>query len=166
MVEHVDVTDPAVEQRREWWREAATMAFYVAVVLGATLVVVDDPAVGALLRLVWGTAIGLAVAHVFAFRLAAVLVERGSPGRHAWELVLAQVAGAVLVPAFVSLVVLVVGGADPAEAARFALAVFIGASAFGIGRGAGAGRVRSIVFAAIVLAVAIGVMVVKYVLSH
>lgn len=166
MAEHVDVADPAVEHQREWWRESATMAFYVAVVLGATLVVVDDPAVGGLLRLVWGTAIGLAVAHAFAFRLAAVLVERGSPGRHAWDLVLAQVAGAVLVPTFVSLVVLAIGGDDPAEAARFSLALFVGASGYGIGRAAGAGPVRSAVFAAIVLVVATGVMAAKYALSH
>src|SRR5262245_49555690 len=53
-------------------REAVTMALYVSIVLGAEFVAVVDLAeeepstIGA----IWGTAIGVALAHVFAFNLA------------------------------------------------------------------------------------------------
>lgn len=161
MADETDVDD----HRREWWLEAATMAFYVAIVLGAALLVVE-PDLGRLLGVVWGTALGLAIAHVFAFRLAANLVEEGPPGPHNLELIGAQLAGATLVGVIVTLAVLVIPGDDSAEVARFSLAAFIGLSAYGIGRTSGASRTRSVVFAAIVLVVANAVVVAKYLLTH
>lgn len=158
-------TETIDAHRREWWREAATMAFYVAVVLWAALLVVE-PDVGRLLGIVWGTALGLAVAHVFAFRLAATLVEAGRPSRETLGLVGAQLVGAGVVALLVTAFVLLVPGDQPDEVARFSLAAFIGITAFGIGRSTGASRTRSVVFAVVVLVVAVAVVVTKYLLTH
>ena len=73
---------PALDAHRdEIWREAATMVLYVSVVEIAELAalpeshftngVVSGPVGAGLLAIVWGTAIGLALAHWFAFRIAA-----------------------------------------------------------------------------------------------
>src|SRR3954471_346801 len=69
------------EARREVLREAVTMVLYVSVVLIAELAAIPEEhfadgrvtgAVGGqLLAIVWGTAVGLAVAHWFSFGLAA-----------------------------------------------------------------------------------------------
>lgn len=160
-----DETGVVDTHRREWWLEAATMAFYVAVVLGAALLVVE-PDLGRLVGVVWGTALGLAIAHVFAFRLAANLVEAGPPGPHNLQLIGAQLTGATVVGVLVTVAVLLVPADDPAEVARLALAAFIGLSAYGIGRSTGASRTRSVVFALIVLVVAVAVVVTKYLLTH
>lgn len=141
------------------------MAFYVAVVLGAALLVVA-PEVGRLLAVVWGTTLGLAIAHVFAFRLAAILVDGGRPGRHNLDLILAQLAGAVVVAVLVTAAVLAIPAQDPSEVARFSLSAFVGIGAYGIGRSRGASRTRSMVFAVLVLVVATAVTVAKYVLTH
>jgi hypothetical protein len=57
-------------------REAYTMALYVAICLLAALAAVSEPALdeGAhTFELVWGTTVGLALAHWFAFRMSARL---------------------------------------------------------------------------------------------
>ncbi|HLT95304.1 MAG TPA: hypothetical protein VK070_00810, partial [Acidimicrobiia bacterium] len=61
----------------EWRREAFTMAFYVAVCLIAALAVVGDEASVPILGIIWGSTVGLALAHLFAFRLAARVVGGG-----------------------------------------------------------------------------------------
>src|SRR4051794_3274387 len=76
-----DVNGRMGEARAEVLREAVTMGLYVSVVLIAELAAIPEthlaggrvtgPVGGQLLALVWGTAVGLAVAHWFAFRLAA-----------------------------------------------------------------------------------------------
>lgn len=142
------------------------MAFYVAVVLLAALFVAVERESGRLLALVWGTTLGLAVAHLFAFRLAAVLVGRGSAGSDTWSLAGAQLAGAALVGLLVTVAVLVIPGDDRAEVARFSLAAFVGLSGYAIGRSAGASQVRSVGFAMGVLVLATAVAGIKYALTH
>ena len=56
------------------------MSLYVAIVLLAALMVVPDSSGHGdvqVLGLVWGTTIGLALAHLFAFRVSARLVSEG-----------------------------------------------------------------------------------------
>jgi hypothetical protein len=60
-------------------KEAWTMALYVAVCLIAALAALQNVTAvpGHILGLVWGTTVGLAVGHVFAFRIAGRLVHDG-----------------------------------------------------------------------------------------
>jgi hypothetical protein len=65
--------------RKEGW----TMALYVAICLIAALSALQNVVAVSwhVLGLVWGTTVGLVLAHVFAFRIAGRLVHEGnSPG--------------------------------------------------------------------------------------
>jgi len=55
------------------------MALYVAIGLIAALTALENVTAvpGHILGLVWGTTVGLALAHVFAFRIAGRLVQDG-----------------------------------------------------------------------------------------
>jgi predicted membrane protein len=70
-----DVGD-RVELRKEAW----VMALYVAVCLLAALTAVAEEASDGHVRafgIIWGTTIGLALAHAFAFRVSARIVAQG-----------------------------------------------------------------------------------------
>src|SRR6185503_3488583 len=77
-------------------REAVTMALYVGVVLAAEFVAVEEHAVDepSTVAVIWGTAIGVALAHVFAFNLAARLFAGGRLDRGTRRAVWAQLASA------------------------------------------------------------------------
>ena len=67
-------------RQNEQRKEGFTMALYVSVCLLAALTGLPDDAdrhTLDVLGIVWGTTIGLALAHLFAFRLSARLVESG-----------------------------------------------------------------------------------------
>src|SRR5690242_8828110 len=104
------------EERVEIWREAAVMVLYVSVVEIAELAAIPEdhfsnghasgPVGTTLLAIVWGTAVGLAIAHWFAFRLAAPGFRGERPTRLDTKIGLAQVGGAVFVATMSSLPVL------------------------------------------------------------
>jgi hypothetical protein len=81
----------ASSHRAHLVREAATMVLYVSVVEIAELAAIPEehfahgratgPVGGALLAIVWGTAVGLAIAHWFAFLVAAPAFRGQSPTR-------------------------------------------------------------------------------------
>lgn len=137
------------------------MGFYVAVCLVAALAAIDDQHHAPTLVIVWGTTIGLALAHLFAFQFAAQIVEGVSIGRHVKQLAAAQMIGAVAVAAVVSVPALAVEAPADVEAARFVLAGVIGAPAYLLARGRGADLTRSVVFALAVLLVSSFVAYVK-----
>src|SRR6478736_4524646 len=90
-----------LEERTELLREAATMVLYVSVVEIAELATLPEghfsggrvtgPVGVQLLAIVWGTAIGLALAHFFAFRIAAPGFRGESPTRHDTRIGVVQV---------------------------------------------------------------------------
>lgn len=144
--------------RRELERELTTMAFYVAIVVEAELIalwVADQPS-GAppthgleLVGLIWGTALGLAVAHLFAFQLAARgRAAPGDPGdrhwrRFRWELGLAQVAGAAAVAAFCTVPVILGEDATGLQRAIWAPEVLIALAGYASSRTSGRARLPS-----------------------
>ena len=76
------------------------MALYVSVCLLAALTGLPDQTdrhLLGVLGIVWGTTIGLALAHLFAFRLSARLVESGELRREDRELAFAQLVGATAI---------------------------------------------------------------------
>ena len=100
-------TDGSGDEAR---REAYTTALYVAICLLAVLTAVADrPESGHLsvFELVWGTTIGLTLAHWFAFRLSARLVGAGAFGRHDAEAAAAQLGGALAVAVLATVPVVV-----------------------------------------------------------
>jgi len=145
----------------EWRREAFTMAFYVAVVLIAALVAFDDSRRLPALGLVWGTTVGLALAHLFAFDLATRLVKGSFKSDDDRSLASAQLTGAVAVALVATVPVLLFPDERVLDAMRFVLSALIALAAFAVGKNSGASTLRSSVFAVLVLIVGVAVALIK-----
>lgn len=148
-------------------REAVTMALYVCIVLAAEFVAGAQEAVdeASTIAVIWGSALGVAIAHVFAFNLAARLFAGGrvAPGtrRAAW----AQLGAAAAVAAILTVPFLILSLGPALDTAGYLLAALIGVTAYVASREAGAGRARSLLDGLVVLAIAIAVVSVKVSLS-
>jgi hypothetical protein len=142
-------------------REAYTMAFYVAVCLVAALLAIDREVHQPTLVIIWGTTIGLAVAHLFAFRLAGRLVGTAEADPELARLAAAQLAGAAAVAAVATVPAVLVPPPHDVEVSRLVLSGVIGLGAYVVARGSGAGKLRSTVFGLSVLAAGVTVALVK-----
>jgi hypothetical protein len=150
-------------------READMMAFYLATTLLVALSVAPDaapPPVPELLLIVWGTTVGLAVAHWFALGLSAYLVD--DPGLHHTpaEMLLSQVVMAVVLAVVASVAVLL-APATRAEllTGRVAVALFVGALVVVESRARGHRQVRALALGALALGLALAVATLKLVLK-
>jgi hypothetical protein len=144
--------------------EALTMALYVAVCLLAALIALGDRAEEHHVRaiaLVWGTTIGLALAHLFAFRLAAKWISGGTLTEKDTAAALAQLAGAAGVAVIATIPIVLFGPSIEFDLVRLVLALLIGGAGFGAARSAGASTVRAALAGVSVLAVAVAVAVAK-----
>ncbi len=147
------------------------MALYVSVCLLAALTGLPDDADRHLLdvlAIVWGTTIGLALAHWFAFRLSARLVESGELRREDTELALAQLVGATAIAAACTVPILLLPASAELDAVRFLLAAFISVVAYAVVRsspGDDSSRLRALTYASVVLCIALTVATAKNTLS-
>jgi hypothetical protein len=149
--------------RKEGW----TMALYVAICLIAALTALANVTAvpGHILGLVWGTTVGLAVAHVFAFRIAGRLVHDGDLPRADRIISLVQLAAAAAVAVVVSVPVLLAPTVNEITWARYTCAAIIGLVGYLVARGAERSRIRSVLFGLGVLAAAFAVAALKHALS-
>jgi hypothetical protein len=148
----------AVELRRE----AYAMALYVAICLLAALIA--TPASGAeahVFEIIWGITVGLALAHFFAFRVSARLMAAGKLDEHDSALAGAQVAGAAVVALLATIPVIVLPESAELVVVEIMLSAFIGLAGFAVARGGGASRIRALAYALVVIAVAVGIAVLK-----
>jgi hypothetical protein len=148
-------------------KEAYTMALYVAVCLLAALTAMAEQADAGhvdVFKVIWGTTVGLALAHLFAFRVSARLVAAGTIRRQDAESAAAQLAGALVV-VLATVPVLVLPGPSELDVVRDLLAAFVAAVGYAVARNAGAGRGRAAAYAATILIVAVTIAVLKNVLS-
>jgi hypothetical protein len=162
--------------RLELRREATHMSLYVCIVFLAGLAVLpDDYGVTAgesghgppLLALVWGTAVGLSLAHWFAFQLTALELRGGRLHRDDLELAVAQVAGAGFVALATTVPILLVDDPAQVDAAVFAPAAIIGVAGYSIARTAGRSRGVSVLLGALVLVVGVAIAAAKaFLLGH
>ena len=164
-----------LEMRAELWREAATMVLYVSVVEIAELATLPEGHFGSgrvtgpvgtqLLAIVWGTAVGLALAHWFAFRVAAPGFRGDRPSSRDTRIGLAQLGGAALVAAASSLPVLFLSDVRAQEFTGDVPAVLIGVVGYFVARATGKSRVPSVFYGACALGVGVVVALVKSALS-
>jgi len=131
----------------EWRQEAFTMAFYVSICLLAALAAVGETAQVDVFKIVWGTTVGLALVHWFAFRLSARLVGGGGFGREDAELAAAQLAGALAIAMIASVPVLLFPDSAELDVARMRLAALIAVAGFAVARASGAGMGKSAAYA-------------------
>jgi hypothetical protein len=164
------------EDRRFIWREATTMTLYVSVVLLAELAVLPAGRDGAgepvhgpvgveLLAILWGTTIGLALAHGFAFKVATQGFGEGRLREQAFKEALAEIAAAAVVAALASLPVLVFGPENEQRVVLFVLALIIGGVGYLVERANGRTRMASLIFGVITLFVGLVVAGAKSLLS-
>ncbi len=155
------------------------MALYVSIVLLAAFTALPSGEEGAdghveggvhgiaLVGLIWGTTLGLAVAHWFAFRLSAGVYGGGQASRQDVRIGIAQIAGAVIVAALCTIPVLVVSDASDIAATSFVPALIIGAAGFAVARASGRSRGQSMIIGGVVLVLGLAVAGVKnFLLGH
>jgi hypothetical protein len=161
-----EARDEDDERRVEMSLESSTMALYVSVVLLAELVAIKDAAArgdSEMLGVIWGTTLGLALAHFFAFRVASRLVRGSAFHRRDMQLALAQLSGAAVVAALCTIPVVLLR-TPRHDVVRLELAVLLGIAGYASGRTGGASRPRSLMTGALVLMLGVTVALVKNVL--
>ncbi len=170
-------TAPAHDsERAEVLREAVVMVLYVSVVEIAELAAIPEthaagrvtgPVGGELLALLWGTAVGLALAHWFAFRLAAHAFRGERVTNLDTRIGLAQVGAAMFVAAVSSLPVLLLSDQRAQEWTGDVPALLIGIVGYIIARATGKSRVAALFFGITMLALGVLVAAVKaYLAGH
>jgi hypothetical protein len=155
------------EHRGELFREATVMVLYVSVVEIGELAalpeghyssgLVTGPVGHTLLTIVWGTAIGLALAHWFAFQLAAPAFRGERARRLDWQLGAAQLAGAAFVAVLSTVPVLLFSDARAQETVGDVPAVLVGVIGYLVARRARLSVLPSLCYG--VTALALGVLI-------
>jgi hypothetical protein len=147
---------------RAGWRPATTMMLYVSIVLLAEVAAFpDDLRRLETLAIVWGTTIGLALAHWFAFEFSAVRLHRSERGE-VWS----ELGGAALVALITTVPIIVFPPAVHRQVVPFVIAVVIGFVSYAVERTNGRSRRRSLAFAGIVLLAGLAVAGVKDLISY
>jgi hypothetical protein len=159
------------DTRAEVFREAVLMVLYVSVVEIAALAAIPEshfasgrvtgPVDEELLAILWGTALGLAFAHWFAFEFASPVFRGDRPSRHAASILLAQLGGATFVAALSSVPVLVLSDVRAKQTTGDVPAVLIGIVAYVIARSSGRPRGTALVCGVVALALGILVALIK-----
>lgn len=147
-------------------REVTVVAFYVSVTLAAELAAAssDDSkviVVGAL----WGTAIGLALAHWYAQTITAAIARGAFHKTDAAE-GLREIGAAVGVAFVLSLPFLVFETPTALVFSRWGVVLGTSLISLALARSAGAGWTRAFIEAAIVFAIGVAVVETKAALSH
>lgn len=174
----IPVTDPPLipgndeesVHRRALAREFFASALYVALVLLATLVAVPRdrlPSDHAVMATMFGTALGLILAHFVAFRFAAhFTAEAGRADTPLVQEAVAGLAGGLMVALVAAIPYVLFEGDDALLGALVVLATLPAIMGFAIARLRGYSRTRSLGAAGMALAAAMVVVYVKDFLGH
>jgi hypothetical protein len=155
-------TDPSLR------READMMAFYLGLTLLVALNVTRDevpPPLPELLLVVWGTTVGLAVAHWFALTLAAFLVRDPNLHHTPREMLFSQLVMALVLALVASAAVLLAPTPVELLTARVAVAVFIGVLVTSEARSGGRDLPRAMAVGVAALGAALALATVKVALT-
>jgi hypothetical protein len=158
-------------ERGDLLREAAMMVLYVSVIEIAELAALPErhmsdgsvtgPVGAQLLAIVWGTAVGLALAHWFAFELAAHGLRGDVPTRCDVQVGLVQVAAAAFVAATSSVPVLFLSDLRAQQITGDVPAVIVGVISYAVARTAGHSRMTALFLGMAALALGVAVALVK-----
>ena len=142
------------------------MGLYVTVCLLAGLTALESiiAVPGRVFGLVWGTTVGLALAHLFAFRIAGRLVHDGRLSRSDQIVSAVQLAAAAIIALVVSIPILIAPPENELDWARYTCAGIIGVVGYGAARNAEKSRTRAVLFGLGVLALAIIIAGIKHAL--
>jgi hypothetical protein len=158
--------EPATAVDRAVIRESITMGLYITISLLAVLSAQPhgDATTVAMLTVVWGTTLGLTLAHWLAFRLTARLFAGAELSAHDRMAMTGQAVAALGVAAVAS-VPLILGVNSGLALTRSLLAGLIGLFAFGAARRHGASVGRALTYGVVVVVIALAVAIGKYLLT-
>jgi len=148
-------------------RETLNMGLYVSITLLAALTVTGDGNGSEdVLAIVWGTTIGLALAHWFAFDLAVRLVDPHPQPSHVTRELLFELLGAFAVAVLATVTLLLAPQHLERQAVRAVMVGAIGTVTFVDARAYGSSWRRATAAGAIALVLAATVAGVKHELTH
>lgn len=156
------------EHRREWLREAVTMALYVSLSLLAVLVALppgQQLSETDLALTVLVTSIALLFAHAVAFRLSSRLVNKGLLDDVGRKLLAAQLAGGLATAVIASAPVFLLGSAG-IRISEFLLLAFVAVTGYRAARSVPASRTRSLAYVGVLVLVVLAVLFVKSLVGH
>jgi hypothetical protein len=120
-----------------------------------------------LIGVIWGTTLGLALAHWFAFRLTARAFGGGLVSGRDVRIGLAQMFGATVVALLCTIPVLLFDETRQVEGTAWVPAAIVGIAGYAGARAAGRARIRSLVFALAAMVLGLAVAAVKnFLLGH
>lgn len=166
--------DPAATKEvQELIREAAIMSLYIAIVLLAAVTSLPetfgddvDGGLGRLIVTIWGTTIGLALAHWFAFNIVAIGYSDGTITKHDMKSGGIQVAAAAVVATLTTIPVIVFSAVDLAvDAAMIGPCLVLASAGYLMARRARSSHSVALVSAVIVLLIGFAIAVAKSVMS-
>jgi hypothetical protein len=150
-------------------READMMAFYLGITLLVALDVLQDPhppPLPALLLIIWGTTLGLGVAHWFAVGLSAYLVRDPATHHTSGQLLASQIMMAAVLAGVASVAVVLSPTRIEMLDSRIAVALFVAVLVAVEARAGGRSRRRALALGAGALALALAVAAFKLVVAH
>ena len=161
-----DILEVAPHQHAR--REAVTLGLYLSIVILALLVGLSaDDSVEHQMQLIWGTAIGLSVAHLFAYRMTAVFAAGGKMSEEDWYSILGMTIATVVIAGLATVPYLLID--DPLNANTVAMLLLtgvIGFTAYATAKKAGLTGTRAAGYTVLVLVAAAIVVAIKYALTH
>jgi hypothetical protein len=120
-----------------------------------------------LVSLIWGTTIGLTLAHWFAFRLTARAFGGGKITEDDFYVGLAMIAGAIFVAAVCTVPVLLIGDSKEVQATTVVPGVIVGIAGYFTAKAGGRTRTQALILGGIVMLLGLTVASVKnFVLGH
>lgn len=149
-------------------REAATIGLYLSIVILALLVgLTAEDSAQHQVQIIWGTAIGLSLAHLFAFRMTALFAAGGRlTEEDKWSIggivvATALIAGIATVPYLLLDDVL-----DAQTLSMVLLLGVIAASGYASGKKAHLPTARSVMYSGVIVVLALIVVFIKFTLTH
>jgi len=155
-----------------------TMVLYLSIVLLATFFALpsggeasgDGHGSGGihgleLIELIWGTTIGLAAAHWFAFRLTARVFGGGSVSDSDLYVGIAQLGGAALVAVLCTIPVLFIGDDAEVRVTAFVPALLVGGAGYLVARAGERTRTQAWILGGVVMLLGLTVATLKNVLA-
>jgi peptidoglycan/LPS O-acetylase OafA/YrhL len=167
--------DAPHEIRIEVLREGMTMALYISIVLLATFVALPKGSNEAhdgvhgvgLIGLIWGTALGLALAHWFAFRVTASAFSEGAVPDKDVKIGIAQIVAAAGVAAACTVPVLIADEASDVETASWVPALILGFAGVVVARQSNRSRLQAIIVGGVVMVLGLAIAAVKnFLIGH
>jgi hypothetical protein len=150
-------------------RESDMMGFYVCITLFAALTLGKDRAgqpQGEVLGVVWGTTVGLALAHWFAVTVSSRIVPDPEDHHTALEEFTSQLVMALIVAVTTTVVVILLPANVERLGARLTAALFIGLIVGWESRIGGASPRRSLAYGVLATVIATTIAMVKWFLSY